>query len=86
MKGGVDIASLKAGRFDDYARLCGALLARAHARSADAPVLAAYLGRSEAFDEAMLKFAIAYADQTDADHAALAQDIKSGKVGRSLRM
>ena len=80
MKGGVDVAKLKAGQFDDYARLCGALLARAHARSADARVLAAYLGRSEAFDEAMLKFAIAYADQTEADHAALAHAIKSGKV------
>lgn len=80
MKGGVDVAKLKAGQFDDYARLCGALLARAHARSADARVLAAYLGRSEAFDEAMLKFAIAYADQTEADHAALVKAVKSGKV------
>lgn len=80
MKGGIDVAKLKAGQFDDYARLCGALLARAHARSADARVLAAYLGRSEAFDDAILTFAMAYADQTEADHAALVQAVKLGTV------
>ena len=55
----------------DYARLCGRTLARAHARSADPALLAGYMGKSEAFDDALSSFAMAYSDQTDKDHAAL---------------
>ncbi len=54
-----------------YARLCGRTLARAHARSSDPAVIAGYMGRSEAFDDAMASFAMKYAKQTKADHAAL---------------
>jgi uncharacterized protein (DUF2252 family) len=56
----------------DYARLCGRTLARAHARSADPALLAGYMGDSEAFDEAIAEFALAYAKRNAADHAALA--------------
>jgi len=55
----------------DYARLCGRTLARAHARSADPAVLAGYMGDSEAFDEALADFALAYAKRNAADYAAL---------------
>jgi hypothetical protein len=54
-----------------YARLCGRTLARAHARSGDPALIAGYMGRSDAFDDAIACFALAYTDQTIIDHAAL---------------
>jgi hypothetical protein len=54
----------------DYSRLCGRTLARAHARSGDPAVITGYLGDSDAFDEAIADFALAYAAQTEKDHAA----------------
>ncbi|WP_245259356.1 DUF2252 domain-containing protein [Methylobacterium sp. 77] len=54
-----------------YARLCGTTLARAHARSGDAAMIAGYLGKGDAFDEAVAEFAMRYARQTKSDHAML---------------
>jgi uncharacterized protein (DUF2252 family) len=54
-----------------YSTLCGRTLARAHARSGDPAVLAGYMGRSEALDDALASFAMAYAEQTKRDHARL---------------
>lgn len=71
---------LTAGSFRRYAWTCGKALARAHARSADAVVLSGYLGTSEAFDQAIGLFAMAYARQTESDHAVLLDAIKSGRV------
>jgi uncharacterized protein (DUF2252 family) len=56
----------------DYARLCGRTLARAHARSGDAAVIAGYIGASDVFDQAIADFALAYAERNEADHAAWA--------------
>ena len=66
--------------FQRYAETCGEVLARAHARSADAVMLAAYLGDNTVFDEAIGAFAHAYARQTQADHAVLLQAIKDGRL------
>ena len=66
--------------FRRYAETCGEVLARAHARTADAVVLSAYLGKSTVLDEAIGAFAQAYAKQTELDHAALQQAIKSGRL------
>jgi uncharacterized protein (DUF2252 family) len=66
--------------FQRYAETCGEVLARAHARSADAVVLSAYLGNNTVFDEAIGSFAHAYAKQTEADHAALLKAIKDGRL------
>jgi len=55
----------------EYARLCGRTLARSHARSGDPAVIAGYMGRSEAFDDSLASFAMAYVEQTIKDHAAL---------------
>src|SRR6266496_2676883 len=63
-----------------YARLCGWTLARAHARSGDRVALAAYLGGSARFDQAIADFAETYADQNDDDYAALQAAVKEGKV------
>jgi uncharacterized protein (DUF2252 family) len=70
MKGSIDPSLLKAGQLDDYARLVGVVLARAHAQSIDPRVLHGYCDADGAgFDRAFEAFAIAYADQTQADHA-----------------
>ncbi len=55
----------------EYARLCGRALARSHARTGESAVIAGYMGRNEAFDDALASFAMAYAEQTVKDHAAL---------------
>ena len=55
----------------EYARLCGRTLARSHARTGNSAVIAGYMGRNEAFDDALASFAMAYAEQTVKDHAAL---------------
>jgi predicted alpha/beta hydrolase len=55
----------------DYAQLCGRTLARAHARSGDPAAIAGYTGKSEALDDAIASFAMAYADHTNTDYAAL---------------
>lgn len=63
-----------------YGRLCARTLARAHARSGDAVLLSAYLGKSDAFADAITSFACAYADQNERDHEALVKAVRSGKV------
>ena len=57
--------------FSSYTQLCGRTLSRAHARSGDPAAIAGYMGKSEAFDDAVASFAMIYADQTIRDHAAL---------------
>ena len=66
-----DVEAMDAERFATYGRLCGATLARAHARCGDAVAIAAYLGSGDACDRALADFAEAYADQNERDHAAL---------------
>jgi uncharacterized protein (DUF2252 family) len=63
-----------------YARLCGWTLARAHARSGDRVSLAAYLGGSGKFDQAIAGFAETYADQNERDYTALQNAVKEGKA------
>ncbi|MFZ0323001.1 MAG: DUF2252 family protein, partial [Actinomycetes bacterium] len=63
-----------------YAGLCAWTLARAHARSGDRVAIAAYLGKSTKFDEAIADFAELYADQNDRDYAALADAVSSGRA------
>lgn len=63
-----------------YGRMCGWVLARAHAKAGDPWGIAGYLGKSDEFDEAMGKFALAYADQAERDHAALQVAVRAGSV------
>ncbi len=65
---------------DLYARWCGRALALAHARSGTASTIAGYMGRSELFDEAIVAFSIAYADQNEKDHADLERAVRKGRV------
>jgi len=64
----------------DYAALCGRTLARAHARSSHATLIAGYLGRGEAFDRAICAFAESYAEQNERDYNALLAAIRSGRI------
>ncbi len=63
-----------------YGELCGWTLARAHARSGDRIAIAAYLGASDAFDQAITQFAAVYADQNERDHQALVDAVASGRI------
>ena len=63
-----------------YGELCGWTLARAHARSGDRIAIAAYLGRSTVFDQAISEFAAAYADQNERDYDCLVAASKAGRV------
>jgi uncharacterized protein (DUF2252 family) len=76
--GGVSEMS-EAAALSDYAELCGRTLARAHARSGDPAAMAGYMGKSEALDDALASFALAYADQTNTDYAALVKAKGSDK-------
>ncbi|MFI5976518.1 DUF2252 domain-containing protein [Streptomyces sp. NPDC051452] len=83
-KGSVDPAALAADQVDDYGRMTGALLARAHAHSADPRLIAGYCGKNEELDEAMADFAVAYADRTEADHAELVAGVRAGRIAAEL--
>jgi uncharacterized protein (DUF2252 family) len=83
MKGSAVIDDMSRTALRRYSALCGNTLARAHARSGDRIAIAAYLGTGDAFDRAMGEFALAYADQTIADHRALLAAIESGRVPAS---
>jgi len=83
-KGSVDPAALAADQIDDYARMTGALLARAHAHSADPRLISGYCGKNEELDEAIATFAVAYANRTEEDHAKLLAAVRSGRVAGEL--
>ncbi|MEV5487417.1 DUF2252 domain-containing protein [Streptomyces bobili] len=83
-KGSVDPAALAADQVDDYGRMTGALLARAHSHSADPRLIAGYCGKNEELDEAMASFAVAYADRTEADHAELVTAVRSGRIAAEV--
>ena len=63
-----------------FARDTGCALARAHARSADPAVIAGYIGKGDAFAEALGEFAVDYADQNERDHAALVAAVRAGRI------
>ena len=71
---------MDASQLIEYARFCGWTLAAAHARSGQAGVLAGYMGKSDALDEAIADFAEAYADQNQQDHAALVKAVRTRRL------
>jgi hypothetical protein len=80
MKGAIEIAALSASQFSEYSELCGAVLARAHAQSPEAAVVAGYLGNSPRFDEAISAWAQCCADQVERDYAELERAVRSGRL------
>lgn len=85
-KGSAEVEALSPAAMEGYAELCGWTLARAHARSGDRVAIAAYLGKGEAFDQAIAGFAEAYADQNEADYRRLMEAEADGslKVSRGV--
>ena len=67
-----------------YGKTCGWALARAHARAGDPWMMSGYLRNGGQFDDAMGKFALAYADQAEKDHAALKAAVRAGIVDVQL--
>lgn len=74
------IETLNRSLLENYGQLCGWALARAHGRASHPWLVSGYIGTSDAFDKAMGKFAIAYADQAERDHAALKAAVSAGKI------
>jgi uncharacterized protein (DUF2252 family) len=79
-KGSADVDRMIPSGMKAYARVCAWTLARAHARSGDRIAIAAYLGRGQVFDEALVVFAQQYADQSQRDYDALRLAVKNGTV------
>ncbi len=79
-KGTVSYDELRPEGFGLYAEVCGWALAKAHARSGDQIVISSYIGTGSVFNESMLDFAIAYADQTEVDHKNFVAAIESGQL------
>jgi hypothetical protein len=63
-----------------YSRICGATLARAHARWGDRIAIASYVGKGDPFDQAIADFSAVYADQNERDYAAFAAAVDSGRL------
>lgn len=80
MKGSVEVEDLDKPGLETYLELCSWTLARAHARTGDAAKTIGYIGKNDNFAEAIAKFAMAYADQTEQDHEQLEKAVKSGKI------
>ena len=82
MKGGIEIGpgGVSLDNFSDYARLFGWALALGHARSGDAAMIAGYCGQSKEFDQAMYRFAVAYAKQNQSDYGVFREAVKTGRL------
>jgi uncharacterized protein (DUF2252 family) len=80
MKMKIDVEAMSKPDWLEYVELCGWALARAHARTGDAARIAGYLGRKDRFDQAIAKFALNYADQTERDYALFAKAIRARRL------
>lgn len=78
MKGTIPLDAIDAAALTDYAGIVSHLLAKGHARTSGASMIAGYAGAIDKLDQALARFARAYADQTEADHAALVQAVRRG--------
>jgi uncharacterized protein (DUF2252 family) len=78
MKGSIALDALSSDALTDYVGICGRLLAKGHARTTGASMVAGYVGASGKLDRAMCRFAQAYADQTERDHQRLLQAVARG--------
>jgi len=78
MKGAILVEDINAGALADYAGICGYLLAKSHARTSGASMIAGYIGGSDKLDDMLCRFARAYADQVESDHGALVDAVRRG--------
>ena len=80
MKISIQVQLFTPGVMTQYAEFCAWTLARAHARTGSAAQISGYVGKSDAFDQAIADFAIAYADQTERDYEVLMRAARSGRI------
>ena len=80
MKVSAEVETFKPGTLVGYATMCGWTLARAHAKTGSAAMIAGYLGSSETFDDALAKYSEAYADQAERDFKTFQTAIRSGRL------
>jgi uncharacterized protein (DUF2252 family) len=80
MKGSAEVETMAPTSLARYGELCGATLARAHARTGDAATITGYLGDDDTFERALERFAVAYADQNDTDYAAFAKAANEDRI------
>ena len=80
MKGSTMVESTTPFALGFLARQCAWTLARAHARSGDPVAIAAYLGKSDGFDQSIADFSVRYADQNERDYKAFAEAVRSGRI------
>ena len=73
-----DVEQFDASVLEAYAGLCGRMLARAHAKTGNAAAMAAYMGKNDILEDAISRFAVAYADQTEKDYAGFSKAVKAG--------
>ena len=79
-KASIDLSTIGESGLHAYTRACGWSLARAHARSGDRLAIAGYLGSGPNFDDAIVAFASAYADQNELDHQRLVDAVATGQI------
>jgi uncharacterized protein (DUF2252 family) len=82
-KASIDNTDLRGQGLASYARTCGEVLAKGHARSGDPYAISGYIGTGAKLDKAAEKFAVAYADQVAADHQSFRKAIRAGKIKAS---
>ena len=80
MKYAYDPTGVSPVRLANYAQFCGWNLARAHAKSGDAAEIAGYLGKSDAFDRAIVSFAGDYAEQNRRDYKRFRTAVQEGRI------
>ncbi|CAM2173641.1 DUF2252 domain-containing protein [Paraburkholderia sacchari] len=80
MKMSAVIEDWDAGMLRQYARMCAHALARAHARSGDAAMIAAYMGSGQTFDDAIAEFATEYSSQNRRDYREFIRAIREGRI------
>ena len=76
-KASLDLEQIDAPQLIDFAQRCGAVLARAHARTGDPAAIAEYLGASDAFEDGMARFARIYAKQVERDYEEFCADSRT---------
>ncbi|HUK35449.1 MAG TPA: DUF2252 domain-containing protein [Vicinamibacterales bacterium] len=82
MKMKIDLDNMSKSDWKEYVKTCAWALARAHARTGDAALIGGYLGKTDAFDQAIVSFAVTYADQTEDDYAGMVKALRAGRLRR----
>ncbi len=80
MKGTIPLDAIDSAALTDYAGIVGHLLAKGHARTSGASMIAGYFGKGDNIEQAMCRFAAAYANQTEVDHAAFVAAARAGRL------